>query len=273
MSVKGRIAIASATHQGLVRTNNEDCVAFDDDLGLLILADGMGGHNAGEVASKIAVDTVLTTVRAALGVGELVAQPEAGNSAEAALLRDSVQLAHGAIRKEGTTKPQYHGMGTTLIACLLKDDRMAAGHVGDSRLYRLRDNVLEQLTQDHSLIEEMVARGFYTLEEARKHIKKNMITRALGNEQEKLEVDLLDEPLMVGDILLLCSDGLTDMATDTQIGALLRIQAASLQAKANALVQLALRGGGKDNVSVVLAQVEKPAVVKKRWFEHLTNWF
>lgn len=272
MAAKGKIAFASATHQGLVRNNNEDSIAFDDGLGLLVLADGMGGHNAGEVASKIAVDTVLSTVRATMALGALL-PTDSGHTAEAGLLRDSVQLAHGTIRKEAGTKPQYQGMGTTLIACMLQDDRMAAAHVGDSRLYRFRDNTLEQLTHDHSLIEEMVARGFYTLEEARKHIKKNMITRALGNDQEKLEVDLLDEPLNVGDILLLCSDGLTDMATDAQIGALLRIQAASLQAKANALVQLALRGGGKDNVSVVLAQVEKAAEVRKRWYEHLTNWF
>ncbi len=273
-SPEGPFSIATSSHAGRVRKMNEDSVTTLPELGLLILADGMGGHNAGEIASRMAVEVVQNTVKTALAGGRELDQPESGHSAEAQLLRDAVQLAHGAIRRAAERKPQYQGMGTTLIACLLQDDRLAAAHVGDSRLYRMRDGVLEQLTQDHSLIEELVARGFYSRAEAATQVRKNVITRALGNDQEVLQVDLLDEPLQVGDFYLLCSDGLTDMATDAEIGAMLRSHAADPERATAALIELALRGGGKDNVSVVLARINhSTARHQQSLWKSFLNWF
>lgn len=273
MPAPGPISIAAHSHMGRVRKNNEDRVATHADLGLLVLADGMGGHNAGEVASRLAVETVQNTVNATLGGGRSLPQPETGYSAEAELLRDAVRLAHGAIRRAAQSKPMFQGMGTTLIACLLQGDRLIAAHVGDSRLYRMREGVLEQITQDHSLVGEMVARGFYTQAEAQKQVRKNVITRALGGEHEVLEVDLLEEPLQIDDIYLLCSDGLTDMASDAQINVVLRAYAANVEKSATALIELALKGGGKDNVSVVVARVDQITAEHKSLWKTLSNWF
>ncbi len=271
-ATQGPISIAAHSHMGRVRKNNEDRVATEPDLGLLLLADGMGGHNAGEVASRMAVEVVQNTVDSTLGSGRSLPPTQSGNSAEAELLRDAIRLAHGAIRKAASTNPVYQGMGTTLIACLLQDDRLVAAHVGDSRLYRLREGVLEQITQDHSLVGELVARGYYTPQEAQAKVRKNMITRALGGEHDVLEVDLLEEPLQIGDIYMLCSDGLTDMAGDGQIGAVLRAHGNNVEKAATALIELALRGGGKDNVSVVLARVNGSTARKSLW-KTLSNWF
>ncbi|MGH8529606.1 MAG: Stp1/IreP family PP2C-type Ser/Thr phosphatase [Nevskiales bacterium] len=273
MPAPGPLSIAAHSHMGRVRKNNEDRVATDADLGLLVLADGMGGHNAGEVASRLAVDVVQNTVNATLGGGRSLPQPATGYSAEAELLRDAVRLAHGAILRAAQAKPIFQGMGTTLIACLLQGDRLVAAHVGDSRLYRLREGVLEQITQDHSLVGEMVARGFYTQAEAQAQVRKNVITRALGGEHEVLEVDLLEEPLQTDDIYLLCSDGLTDMASDAQINVVLRAYAANVDKAATALIELALKGGGKDNVSVILARVNQVTAEHKSLWKTLSNWF
>lgn len=272
-----RATIAGKSHAGLVRSNNEDNIVFDPQLNLMILADGMGGHNAGEIASAIAVRTVYRHVHTALGKPDLVAT-ESGYSAEAEILRAAIRAAHAAIKQAAHQQPAYTGMGTTIVVALLCEDRLVVAHVGDSRLYRLRDNMLEQLTRDHSLIEELVARGFYTPEEARIHVKKNLITRALGNQDETLEVDLLDEPLVQGDLLLLCSDGLTDMAGDVDIGAALRkvpmpASPENLQTSVDELIELALMGGGKDNVSVITAQVSEVVQPAKRWFSRLFDWF
>ena len=270
----GPISIAAHSHMGRVRKNNEDRVATQAELGLLLLADGMGGHNAGEVASRMAVEVVQNTVNSTLGSGRALPPAQGNNSAEAELLRDAIRLAHAAIRRAAGKNPVYQGMGTTMVACLLHDDRLVAAHVGDSRLYRLRDGVLEQITQDHSLVGELVARGFYSPEEAKARIRKNMITRALGGEHEVLEVDLLEEPLQVGDLYLLCSDGLTDMAGDAQIGAVLRSHGGNVEKAATALIELALRGGGKDNVSVVLARVDQSTARKgQSLWKTLSNWF
>jgi protein phosphatase len=188
------------------------------------------------------------------------------------LLREALEAAHTTIYQVAQSQPQCAGMGTTAIACLLHDDRMSIAYVGDSRLYRLRQEQLEQITRDHSLIEELVARGHYTREEAGQLVRRNIVTRALGVEPA-VEVDLIEEGLDVGDIVLLCSDGLTDMLDDEAIRATLVEYANNLGGAVEALIGRANERGGKDNVSVVLARVDAPFPLKRPWWERLTEWF
>lgn len=164
-------------------------------------------------------------------------------------------------------------MGTTIVACILHETVLSIAYVGDSRLYRYRDKRLEQITRDHSLLEELIAREHYSREDAVKLVRKNIVTRALGVE-EKVQVDVIEETLETGDILLLCSDGLSDMVDDAAIAATLGQYTDNVELAAKALVDLALENGGRDNVSVVLARVKSPLVSRgRRWFERLMEWF
>lgn len=273
MALKDKVVTVMLSDVGRVRGNNEDAVAEDTDIGLLVLADGMGGYNAGEIASGLATSTVLDVVRRqwkALKRGQV--DVDSGYSRESLLLKESVEAAHQTIYQVAQSQPQCAGMGTTIVTVLLYDDRMSVAHVGDSRLYRFRFGFLEQITRDHSLLEELVARGHYTREDAAKLVRKNIVTRALGVEPG-VNVDLLEDALEIGDILLICSDGLTDMVTEEQIGLCLRQHADNLPAAAKALVALALEGGGKDNVSVVLAKIIHSFARGRRWYERLMEWF
>ena len=273
MALKGKLDTALLSHQGMVRTNNEDSIGEDQDIGLLVLADGMGGYNAGEIASGLAIQTILDRLRRewkTLAHGEV--DTVTGNSVEAMQLKVAVETAHSTIHQVSQSQPQCAGMGTTVVVALVHDDRLSIAYVGDSRLYRLRQGVLEQVTRDHSLIEELVARGHYTREEAKKLVRKNIVTRALGVE-EKVLVDVLEDPVEIGDVLLLCSDGLSDMLTDEQIRLTLNQFADNLPKAAEALVNKANENGGKDNVSVVLARVDGSTTRGRRWFERLMEWF
>ena len=273
MGIKNKVATALLSDTGRSRQNNEDAVGEDRDLGLLVLADGMGGYNAGEVASGIAVTTVVDTVRKEwpnLQHGEV--DPETGYSREALLLRQAVELAHSTIHQVAQSQPQCAGMGTTIVVCLMHDDRASIAYVGDSRLYRLRGETLEQITRDHTLLEELVARGHYSREDATKLVRRNIVTRALGVEPN-VQVDLIEDPLAVGDVLLLCSDGLTDMLDDATIALTLKQFAANLQEVAQKLVEAANARGGKDNVSVALARIDGSFARGRRWFERLMEWF
>lgn len=254
MSVEDKITVVTRTDKGRVRDHNEDAVAHARDLGLVVLADGMGGHNAGEVASEIAVSTILDSVRAGW---EYRTEIKSGQAApEVELLRKSVEVAHSAIRDKADSKPQYQGMGTTVVSCLLHDDRIIIAHVGDSRVYRFRGNSLKQVTQDHSLVEDLIAKGFYSREEANQNVRRNILTRALGS-GDTVQVDVMNEDVAVGDIYLLCSDGLTDMVEDENICLTLKKFSASLNQAADQLVTLANQNGGKDNVSVALIRVDQ----------------
>lgn len=273
MALKNKVATALLTDMGRVRNNNEDAIAEDQEIGLLVLADGMGGYNAGEIASGIAIATITDTARREwkkLKHGEI--DPDSGYSVEAMMLRKAVEAAHNTIYQVSQSQPQCAGMGTTIVTCLLHDDRISIAYVGDSRLYRYRQKGLDQITRDHSLIEELIARGHYTREEATKLVRKNIVTRALGVEPE-VTVDLIEDVVEVGDVLLVCSDGLTDMVKDETISLTLGKHADNLELAAKKLVGQALENGGKDNVSVILARIDAPLARGRRWYERLMEWF
>ncbi len=271
MSLKDKLSTALLSDIGRVRTNNEDAVAEDISLGLLVLADGMGGYNAGEIASGITIATVLDTARRewkSLVKGGVDAST--GYTNEALMLRNAIETAHTMIYHVSQSQPQCAGMGTTVVTCMLHNDKLSIAYVGDSRLYRLRNNRLEQLTHDHSLLEELIARGHYSRPEAMKLVRKNIVTRALGVEPE-VSVDIIEETAEIGDIVLICSDGLTDMVDDETIRLTLVKYADNLDAAARQLVDTANERGGRDNTSVALARVNDSFMRKNRWFDRFVD--
>jgi protein phosphatase len=273
MSLRGKIAIAGLTDTGRVRGHNEDAIGSDDRLGLLVLADGMGGLKAGEVASAMAVEVVtreVTDVVRGLTPGQ--SDEDSGYAMESLAVGRAVLKANETIFQVASTQPQCAGMGTTLVVLMFYDNRFTVAHVGDSRLYRLREGAFEQVTVDHSLVQELVDRGFYTPEEARTASNKNIVTRALGIGEE-VRYDMQEEVALAGDIFLLCSDGLTDMLEDDRIHTILRENQDNLDKAARRFVQEANENGGRDNISVLLARVDRSFPVKTGWFRRLVSWF
>lgn len=262
------IEIATATHSGMVRSHNEDSISADASAGLAVLADGMGGYNAGEVASGIAVAMISAELKKALAAktGELdVATAEK-------LVGEHAVRANNAIFQASQSQQQYAGMGTTLVVAMWHDDRMIVGHIGDSRLYRMRANKLEQVTRDHSLLQEQIDSGLITKEQARHSQNKNLVTRAVGIDPE-VEAEVHSYPVQVGDIYLLCSDGLNDMVTDEDMELTLSSLQANLPLAAEQLVQQANDNGGRDNVSVILVRVLKSFPARSGLVDRLKSWF
>ena len=273
MSLKGKLRFVGQTDTGKVREHNEDTIAFDSDVGLLVLADGMGGYNAGEVASGIAVKTIMHLVREALEREDLARpDPATGLSRPAIILRDAIARANKIIFQTARTQPQCEGMGTTIVAALFFDNRVAVAHVGDSRLYRLRGSGFDQVTLDHSLLQELVDRGFYSPEEAQRAANKNYVTRALGVETA-VEVEVQEHPAQRGDVYVLCSDGLSDMVEDDDIHLTINTFGANLETVAKQLIQLGNDNGGKDNISVVLAQVLDSYPARRGLVDKMLGWF
>jgi PPM family protein phosphatase len=255
MRLKGKFRCVGASDTGRVREHNEDTIGTDGDIGLVVLADGMGGYKAGEVASGIAVRTAMTLIKDAVEREDLtLSDPETGLSRPGILLRDAIQRANKIIYQTAKTQANCEGMGTTVVAGLLFDDKLTIAHVGDSRLYRCRDGKLEQVTQDHSLLQELVSRGFYTPEEAQRAAAKNYVTRALGVEPT-VDVEITEVPALKDDLYLLCSDGLSDMVEDDDIQLTINTFGANLETVAKQLVLLGNDNGGRDNISVVLVRV------------------
>ena len=251
----------------------EDFIGANPDLGLAVLADGMGGLKAGEVASAMAVELVTAELQQLLPkVDPNKADEESGYSAESLAIGDAIGKANATIYQVAQTQPQCAGMGTTLVTLLFYDNRVTVAHVGDSRLYRYRHGELEQVTSDHSLIQELIDRGFYTREQARKSANRNIVTRALGI-APSVDFDVQEEVAQKGDIFLLCSDGLSDMLEDDDIREMLREHGQDLKRAARELVDRANANGGKDNVSVVLARVQKPFPLRPNWLQSLIRWF
>lgn len=243
------------TDVGQVRSHNEDAILLEPSLNLYAVADGMGGHKGGEFASKICLDTLKDYLtRAAQGQAPLVGELDSAHSDAVKLLGSAVSFANRAVFEAAGAKPEWRGMGTTLVALTVVGHRVAIAHVGDSRAYLLRNNHFEQLTQDHSWIEEQVRAGLMTRDEALFAKGRNVLTRAIGQEAT-VKVDLGELELQAGDRLLLCSDGLYGMVADEEIAALISA-AGSSEAACRELVACANGRGGRDNISVLLLTVE-----------------
>ncbi|HEX4869465.1 MAG TPA: Stp1/IreP family PP2C-type Ser/Thr phosphatase [Moraxellaceae bacterium] len=228
---------AGTTDTGRQRDHNEDAFVIAADLGVAMVADGMGGHAAGEVASGMAIDTTLAILRQTAG---LAARDR---------LETSLQAANAGIREKAASSPRYKDMGTTVVAALLDRQGLTVAHCGDSRLYRLRRGELLALTRDHSLLQEFIDKGLYSPEEARQKVARNILTHALGLE-DQARVDVAEHVVQAGDRYLLCSDGLYEMVSDSEIAALLG-RPLPLGDICAALVELANAKGGKDNITVV----------------------
>jgi PPM family protein phosphatase len=273
MNIQNALEIVSQTHVGMVRSHNEDSVGCDAATGLVVLADGMGGYNAGEVASGIAVSVVSTEVKQAL-LQRNPAERDAlsGEEVGVVMLRDYVQKANGSIYHAAHSQPQYAGMGTTIVTGLFYDNRLAVAHIGDSRLYRLRGEAFEAITRDHSLLQEQLDSGLISKEAARVSRNKNLVTRAVGVDEQVLVETHLHE-VQVGDVYLLCSDGLNDMVEDDDIGDALRMLQANLPLAADQLIEMANDNGGRDNVSVILVKIKGDFSVPRGWWTRVVAWF
>ncbi|MGB5489670.1 MAG: Stp1/IreP family PP2C-type Ser/Thr phosphatase [Woeseiaceae bacterium] len=273
MNLRGKIDFAEITDTGRVREHNEDAIGSVPEIGLMVLADGMGGYNAGEVASGIAVQIVteLATVGANREERDDI-DPHSGMMRQSIVLRDAVYRANKIIYQTAQSQTHCEGMGTTIVACLFYDDRVSIAHVGDSRAYRMRDGSLEQITLDHSLLQELVDRGFYSEEEAQRSTNRNYVTRALGVEPI-VEVEVHEHDVLPDDVYVLCSDGLSDMVEDDDIHLTISTFNASLEVVGQQLVDLANDHGGRDNISVMLAQIKEPFPAKKGLFAKIAGWF
>ena len=241
--------LTGQTHIGLVRQNNQDALDFGavgDDLHYAVVCDGMGGANGGNIASRIAVDVLVSRIKENLQEGR-------PHGAVEHLLESAMAAANIGVYDKAQSDPSLSGMGTTVVAAVISGPHAYISHVGDSRLYHLRDGELRAVTRDHSVVQEMIESGQITEEEARSHPRRNYITRALGvSENEAGEFDELE--LQTGDRLLLCTDGLTNTVSHEHMRQILTD--ISSEDTAGQLIQAALDGGGTDNVTVLVVDVE-----------------
>jgi len=247
---------AAASHRGRVRTSNEDAFGICADDGLFVVCDGMGGAAAGEVASRVAVDTMMRSLCESLNPGSSDGV-RASDTAEMGVpgrLREAVSDANHLVFSQAANDARLHGMGTTLVALLAQEaTKVWVAHVGDSRCYRLRGGLLEQLTRDHSLVDEQVKLGQLTREEAERSPLRNVITRAVGS-QRSVTAEVSEMEANAGDLFLLCSDGLTRELSDARIEAILK-QSSDLDVMCQHLVDSANDAGGRDNVTCIVVRV------------------
>jgi len=248
---------ALKTHPGLVRPLNEDALGADPQAGLFVLADGLGGYNAGEIASTMAVSTLLARLSSELADASGRGEPFDPRQAP----YDALVDMNSGIFRAALNSAAFEGMATTVVVAWLLGDRLWVAHTGDSRLYRLRDSELEQITRDHSFSQELLDAGMVTEDEARLLPAKNLVTRALGASPD-IEPEIHDYDVHVGDVLLLCSDGLTEMVMHAEIGRLVRMLLPDITEAARRLVDMANEAGGRDNTSVVLVQVNANSVAE-----------
>ncbi|HCY64636.1 MAG TPA: Stp1/IreP family PP2C-type Ser/Thr phosphatase [Oxalobacteraceae bacterium] len=258
------------TDTGMVRSHNEDFIAVSPEHGFVVLADGMGGYSAGEVASSIAATVVQETLeeRLPLIFKEWTRQSDRQLQQ---LVQESVARANLSIIDAAESEPQFQGMGTTVVVGLFYQDHLILAHVGDSRAYRLREGELTQITRDHSLLQEQIDAGLITPEAALHSPNRNLITRAVGVDRE-LEIEIHEHTTRVGDIYLLCSDGLSDMLADEDITSTLAEFGSDLESACGTLIQRANTHGGKDNISVILAKVAAVDVKNERLLDRVLKW-
>lgn len=247
---------AGMTDTGRARKHNEDAISWDIPHGLALLADGMGGHNAGDVASRLCLETLNEFLLSALDK-PLRLRPNKNMSKYATLLRRSVNKANSVIFENATANPDRKGMGTTLVAVLFYEDRVVVAHVGDSRVYRLRGRTLEQITADHSLVRELLEKGVISAEEAENNPYSNVITKAVGV-RAKVAAEVQELQAQPGDVFLLCSDGLTDLVADSEIEESLTAAGGNWERAIQRLIDLANNNGGRDNISVVISALGGP---------------
>lgn len=252
------VEVAGKTDVGCVRANNEDNFGYDSRYGIFVVCDGMGGQAAGEVASKMGVDILLDYFRNQAAVNGQNGVSGSGT------LANAIQLANRTIFKAGQEQNGRSGMGSTIVAALVRGNSLAIGHVGDSRIYLIRQGAIQQLTQDHSLVMEQVRRGYITLEQAQKSEMQNIILRALGSE-EAVEADVEDLVALPGDILLMTSDGLTRYVKDEEILKIVEGPGGLEQACAD-LVKIARERGGEDNITCLLVRV-----VSRPWYHNILS--
>jgi PPM family protein phosphatase len=248
------LLMEAVSDPGKVRPLNEDCISTRPPRGIVVLADGMGGYNAGEVASALAVALITRGLESSWPQLAINCSREESKLKAEKLFRDEIQFANESIFRKALQDPNCSGMGTTLVSALFHDNFIIAAHIGDSRLYRLRNGELSQITKDHSLLQEQLDAGLISAEEARVSNNKNYVTRALG-------VDPIAEPdvncyeALPADIYLFCSDGLNDLITDEEIRLTLTAWSGQPAISASQLVQAANDSGGRDNISVVVVKV------------------
>ena len=242
MTLPAHLEMAGFTDTGMVRPHNEDCILVDAGHGFALLADGLGGYNAGEVASGMVVSLVAEGLRTQTAIDPV------------GLLKREVEKANAVIFEASLRKPACAGMGTTLVAAVFSDHHVTVAHVGDSRLYRLRAGRFEQLTRDHSLMQDQIDSGFISRMAARLSPHRSLLTKALGTEP-LVEIELGVFDTLPEDLYLLCSDGLTEMLEDADISRTLATWQGNLPVAAQRLIQIANENGGLDNVSVILVQI------------------
>ncbi len=251
---------ANRSNVGCVRQINEDecwVGSINDYVYGAIVADGMGGHQAGDVASKMAVAAFCEAAKSGIP-GQTCSRAESKM-----VMRQSIAEANSSVFARAAQEERFHHMGTTIVAAFVHDAIITIGHVGDSRAYKIANGKMEQLTPDHTLVNELVKSGQLTEQEAAEHPRRNVLTRAVGTD-ERVDIDVQSIDIAAGDIYLLCSDGLTNMVSDQQILNAIMNEELDLDGKADKLIQLALNGGGDDNVTVVLLQPSSDGMRKER---------
>ncbi len=266
MTEHAALDCATLSHPGMVRSHNEDSVFVDGVAGIAILADGMGGYNAGEVASGIAVNVVSNGILPDLRSGRELSKVDiaSGLTHAALLLQQQIAAANKGIYEAAQARPECAGMGTTIVTAVFCGNRVSIGHIGDSRCYRLRGEKFEQLTRDHSLLQEQIDSGQLTQEQAKFSLNKNLVTRALGIEAI-VPADIVEYRVEANDIYLLNSDGLTDMVEPEVIQKVVTEKRTDLALAAADLIDIANQNGGRDNISVVLVRVPPEYLPAPGW--------
>jgi serine/threonine protein phosphatase PrpC len=268
----GALEIAMRTDTGRVREHNEDSVFANARHGLAILADGMGGYQAGEVASQMATTLLANGLQTAFAVtAPHTPDSLAGDPFAKRCLSEQIARVNSAIFDAAESNEQFRGMGTTLLAAVFCDDKAIVAHVGDSRLYRLRGEKLTAITRDHSLLQEQIDQGLVTPEDARHAQNRNLVTRAMGVNDD-VEAELHVHPVRPGDLYLLCSDGLYDMLDEAEIQHTLEMFGANLELLVTELIRMANDNGGEDNVSVVVVKVLHEFPVARTGWARLWSW-
>lgn len=260
------VSVAGKTDVGCVRTNNEDNFGYDLRYGIFVVCDGMGGQAAGEVASKLGVDTVLGYFRKAAEAGryDQIGEPVDGLSPYGRALASAIRLANQMVYQTGKQEIARAGMGSTVVAALVRDNALAIGNVGDSRIYLIRQGNIQQLTQDHSLVMEQVRRGYITREQAEHSEMQNIILKALGSEED-VDPDIEDLVVLAGDVLIMCSDGLTKYVREEEMLAMVN-GAARIDQACDALIRTAKERGGDDNITCLLLKV-----VDRPWYKKMLH--